>query len=284
MADVPVTVNRNNCQIIVDALNPKTAVVVLDLRPRGSGGGGDDIATTLNYLTQDGGATWRLLPASPPYAIEQLATRGGISYALRMVLQGNVVMSHLWTSADGMRTWTQIDAQIPTELDALWLNPANAAILVDGTDFDRSHTLWKSVDDGKTFTKLALTVSRGYVAQIPAGATDWTICSTTYEASTLTCSTDGGSSWQTRSNLTLAALPLEDFVNWTRLLAIAEDGSLIGVISQGDTPSLVRLPAGATAWVALGSTNPYATFLYGAGPGNGVVWQFTSEVNTALLP
>lgn len=290
-ADVPVAVNRNDCQIVVDALNPNTAAVVLDLRLRGSGGGGGDPTTTLNYATLDGGASWRLLPASDPYAMDQLATRNGVTYALRSVLQGNAVTTHLWSSADGMRTWVELGMQIPTELGALWLNPATGALLVDGTDFDRSHTLWKSEDGGKTFSELALTDTRGFVAQIPIGATDWTICTATYDVQSLTnqenaltCSTDGGATWQTRSDASTAALPVDDFTSWTGLLAIAKDGSLLGVVSQGDTPALVRLPAGASAWLSLGSASPYATFHYGGGPGNGVIWQFASRASTSLVP
>ncbi len=286
--DVPVALDRNECQIVVDSFDPSVAVAVLAFRPQAGGAGGPDPTSYLDYATRDGGASWRLLPATTPYGMLQMATRQGVTYALREVPQGGPQTALLWSSTDGMTTWKPLGTKIGADLNTLWLNPANGALIVQSGG-DQGKTLWKSTDGGLTFTQIRQN-NEGFVAAIPTGAGDWTICGIDYDAAptdeqiALRCSIDSGATWQIRSDATVAPIPVDSFVYWTQIFGIARDGSLLAILSQGDTPALYRLPAGASAWIALGSINPYATVLYSAGPDNGVIWQFASGASTTLVP
>lgn len=287
-ANVPVTLDRNECQIIIDSTDPSVAVAVLSFRPRGGGAGGPNPTSYLNYATENGGATWRQLQASQPYGMEALATRNGVVYALREVPQQSPLTSQLWSSTDDMATWRALGTHIGADLNALWLDPSSGSLLVQSGD-DHPKALWKSTDGGQTFTQLFQN-EVGFVARIPAGASMWTICGVSYDAAptdeqtALRCSTDGGATWQIRSDPGVAQIPADGFIYWTQVFGIAADGSLLAIASQGDTPSLYQLPAGANAWIALGNIDPYATILYGDGPGNGVIWQFSSKASTTLVP
>ena len=109
---VPVSSSLTECDLIVDALQPRQALLrtyrhvccaVVSYESR-------------IYLTTDGGVTWtpRDAPAEETPIFSNLASVGGVSYALagsvpRSACSG--CYNALFMSKDGMRTWRRIDAE-----------------------------------------------------------------------------------------------------------------------------------------------------------------------------
>jgi hypothetical protein len=93
MANIPADKVNNECVIQVDALNPAIVVAVLIWLPNGAGGG-PDINDMSNFVTCNGGASWRKVTSANPFNMDLMnptATRNGMTYAIRSVLRNNVV-------------------------------------------------------------------------------------------------------------------------------------------------------------------------------------------------
>ncbi len=115
--DIALTADANQCFMTVDGLQPTTVVVAVTWEPPGAS---PITAFFTNYVTFDGGATWRKLSAPRPYLALQLATYGGVIYGYLRVASGpqDVEIPELATSSDQMRTWHPI---LQPTWDVRWL-------------------------------------------------------------------------------------------------------------------------------------------------------------------
>lgn len=284
---IPANPTINACELVVDVSDP--SVAALAWQPRGSGGG--DSYTGL-MTTTDGGVTWQNVPPQPLTRIDQLDSRGGVIYALReTTASDNSAGYHLWASRDRMRTWQQVDHGLTADIAGFWLQPDTRAILVvlGGGAYNGPVELWSSPDDGATWHQIAApVVPPSYApARLPNGPSNNSIvvlahashamqicidASTPGLASAVTCSYDGGQSWQSRPALS-GTLP--DQYDGPGLIAITNDGSVLAAAPAGTSSGygLYRLKPGASSWQLLGNLPQLnVTYCPGGAAGAGTLW------------
>lgn len=283
--EVPSEPTANFCQLVVDATDP--SVASLAWQPRGAGGGDSYVGL---MTTIDGGVSWQAIPTIQPFVrIDQLESRGGVIYAVRETADSatNSVVYHLWASDDHMKTWRQMDHDIPEPIAGFWLQPDGDGILLVASDGapGGSSGLWSSPDGGATWRSLTVTVPGGLPPYMTARVSDpavrpvgivarWLqgqlhICASRVVEGSSTpdviCSTDGGASWHTRPTPPLSA-SRGPAVN-TNLVGITNDGALLA--ASGGV--LYRLAVSASQWQSLGPL-PGAYVYYAPAPGGGVLW------------
>jgi hypothetical protein len=291
---VPTDPSMDGCELVVDASDP--SVAALAWQPRG-GGAGDSY--TGRMTTVDGGVTWQATPWEPYTQINQLDSSGGVIYALRETVDsGNAVESHLWASADRMRSWRQVDHGLPPYVSGFWLQPDGTGILIVQSGApDASPSLWTSPDDGATWQQLDVPggvptywAARGLPFGMPsndiaarslqgqfhicvwnAAAGTSTGASTQPSPAAVTCSTDSGATWHARAQGASVA---------NSLLAIANDGALLATGPDG----LYRLGANTDRWQSLGplpgsSSSPKPGLVYCPSPGAGMLWAVSLASN-----
>jgi photosystem II stability/assembly factor-like uncharacterized protein len=281
---------NTQCSVAVDSDDARIAVAVVYWQV---GRLGPDVRSSSTFVTRDGGANWQQLTGSEPYVIGRLATRQGVTYAVRTT-QPNpaLIVSSLSASSDGMRTWQSIDQAITAQnlqVAAFWLDPSTGAIVAEGagdptTQPDR---LWATYDGGQRWTRLpnpALITSGQFAVQAPSSNQPWRICylyqDAGGQANQLFCSTDGGLTWSQRPTLnnTFTCLkctgkpgtPTTEVFSMG-LVAIADDGAVLATVwvpqapvtvpSSGGPPpirTLYRLPPGGNTWQSLGAL-PHST-------------------------
>lgn len=274
------------CRLVVDDFDPARAVAVTYKDARDNCMACND-GTWLAFATDDYGATWR--PLRGPYDdMTQLATLRGVTYA---IFQPHVVdlaplMTRLVKSADGMRTWTAIDAD-PTSasgryVTGFWLNPAtNELLALTRTSWINSGQFWVAGDGGGSWTSLRTPPADEFLVQAPSAAQPWHICGLyTAETNTrptppavLTCSADGGLTWTNRGG--------PSGLSGSGIFALADDGSVLEIPTsatgtRGESQTEVRrlLPsATGDDWQSLGVVSvPAGWPEYMPGAGSGVIW------------
>ncbi len=286
---VPADPSMNGCELVVDASDP--SVAALAWQPRG-GGAGDSYTGLMTSV--DGGVTWQAIPWQPFVHIDQLDSRGNVIYALRETANSSgSVESHLWASADRMRSWRQVDHGLPTYITGFWLQPDGPGILVvESGAPDAPTSLWRSPDDGTTWRQLDVPVdlpsywparfapfgtpSNGLVARSLQGQFHICVYNVSMGASAgastqpsqsppVTCSTDGGATWHDHAMppLTIA----QGSSAATSLLAITDDGALLAT----GPDALYRLGANVGRWQSLGPF-PEPGVVYCPAPGDGILW------------
>jgi hypothetical protein len=293
VASIPADHLNNGCAIAIDQRDPATAVAVLTWLPPGAGGG-PSITDTTNYVTFNGGATWRKLTDPQPFMLSttaQSATWKGSIYAIRAVLTGNAVHYGVWASSDHMATWRLIDPSgaATTDADVFWLAPATGEILAEYGDPYKPGSLWDTLDGGSHWKQIvtpAITTPDpgGYpfLAWMPGPHQPWTICSTVVSVSAgtltgnpLTCSRDGGKTWEPLPAIALGSSAASASPQIGDVFAIASDGALLALLPGPDTSpnTLYRLSPGASQWQSLGDVPaPWYTVSYFPTPGSGVFW------------
>ncbi|HEX6541503.1 MAG TPA: hypothetical protein VF040_07090 [Ktedonobacterales bacterium] len=251
-------------QLVVDMLNPSMVVAAGDF----SGG--------TQEVTLDGGTSWQPLALPPQEAILSLATRGSSSYALIQVPQngGASATTILAESSDSLRTWHEIDGNLPAvNLRQFWINPGNGALML----LSYQTGLWSSADDGATWQQAKIPVVGvvDYMVQQPIANQPWRLCAS-YRASendsstSLVCTADGGHGW-------FAPPP----VSFWQMAGISSDGALL-VYDQ--SYMVYRLPAGATQWQKLGAA-PHAgcCIAYMPSSKGDMLWKFPAESDGAAI-
>jgi hypothetical protein len=269
-----------SCAVEADEVDPEIAVLWTvphgyeQSRPLG---------TFHTFATLDGGATWTPLTTGPYPNVLRLVTYHDLTYALFFPPppgSGVVNPSALAVSSDHLRTWTRVDEGFPSQVYDFWLNPVSGALLgkagptQPGIAADPFAT---STDGGQAWTPLPGTPALGnydvYVVQDPAVGQPWTVCrvgGTPTPSVMVTCTTDGGLTWVTRS--------VPQF--YPLVVGIANDGSLLE--AAANSPSglpcrVYRLVPGATTWESLGQLpvegEPQCLGItYVAGSGRGALW------------
>jgi hypothetical protein len=298
--DIALAADANQCFMTVDGLQPTTVVVAVIWEPEGAS---PITAFFTDYVTFDGGATWRKLSAPHPYLAFQFATYGGVIYGYLRVSNGEQDIPELATSSDQMRTWHPILQGIAdfggfVDSAAFWLNPANGALLV--ADMNVS---WSSVDAGAHWTKITVpglgAPGENVVVQAPVADQPWHLCAANnndqdlknLKPNTLTCSSDGGQTWQSAPalNITFTNGKKGTFATPTGVFALASDGAILALASGSAGPwtqSDYRLAANSQQWQSLNlAPGSFANLRYYPAPGGGVLWTGTKQnLLTASYP
>ena len=298
MANIPADKLNNQCTLRVDQLNPSIVVAVLAWLPNGAGGG-PDIRDESNWVTFNGGGSWRKLTNAQPAEMNptnSTATRDGMTYAIRSVLRGNAIYTGLWVSGDYMNTWRSID---PPGLGAtngstfamtLWISRATGEMIAAYGSIDVAYpptSLWDTHDGGAHWTQL-ITPSvaspmepKPYLAWSPGPHAPLTICNTDVGVPVddlssdfpLVCSEDDGKTWNARPNIAPVDAAENTAQEVGRVFAIAGDGSLLASLSGQQVNTLYRLAPGASQWQLLGDVPPVGyTASYYPVSGGGALW------------
>lgn len=255
------------------------------------------------YLSDDGGATWRLVPNTT--LLGELITVGDTSFALQWSSSLITGVGHIVMSQDGGQSWRPLDLALQAHgsVTSFWLAPDGATVLatVRARSVQALTTLWQTTDIGKHWSQVLAPkagLANQFTVQARKVGQPWHICeygelqaSSNAPGFALFCTRDGGATWQTLPGLNLTGLCSScaggketSELFW---LTIANDGSLLGsslvgptkagVIQQVIGSGLYRLTPGASQWVSLGFMLGSA-FLYVGAPGAGVLWGLVAGV------
>jgi hypothetical protein len=293
------------CRIMVDATRPDTTVVETEWLQLGED---SDISRISSFASFDYGAHWRKLVYPTPFAIGPKMA----SYQSAIFASGAAqILSHdqtqnrdapgLWISRDQMKTWLPLTLPSNTFASDFWLNPSTGALLIAANrQGSNDSLLFSSVAGGARWTQLPAPSTSGitWVVQPPQGAAPWRICgavapspstSSQPQGNTLTCSSDSGQTWTTRSALNLAQNSPKGFQFYASVsvFALASDGAVLATaMAVTATSRLYRLPTGSAVWQDLGSTPTYSGLgpTYSPTSTGGALWLSGSEALTATYP
>lgn len=277
LADLTVHAGSRECLLTVDDLQPTTAVVNVNWSA-------DSLVKAFesaNYATLDGGASWRQLSGPHPFTVGQLATRAGVTYAMMGVDTPSGEQNLLATTRDQFRTWQALPqtqsfglSGSPTKSTfflgvgfvspTFWLDPATGSLLVAG---DAGAGLWRSDDGGAHWTTLSAPVNlplpaTQLVVQTPRPGQPWHFCVATSVANpsptpsnTLTCSLDGGQTWQQRPgpNIAFTNPSLGKYYPPVEVFAIDGNGAILAASNPIGQEPLYRLGAQAHQWQVIGN-------------------------------
>jgi hypothetical protein len=294
-ADLPI-LGINQCTLTVDDLDPNVVAAWGRAIPLHSGGLAVSARASAassggELITLDGGISWQQpsWAINGGYSVSQLATRDGVTYAAFCCAAHGPGLQ-LVVSRDRMATWQPIDDALVTagqHIDRFDLNPYTGvllAITLDNTsDSGAPQLLWQSADAGAHWTPLATpdTSPRDtYVVEHPGANQPAKICVALYPPdgntdtsflvpSMLTCSIDGGRSWQESIALPPKAA-CQPPTEGPRLLAIAANGDLY-MDDGGCTDTLYRLASAGGTWQVVAAA-PTASLDLAYYPTTGFLW------------
>jgi hypothetical protein len=283
-----------DCIIIVDALNPTTAVAQVVFLPSGGCIPVVECSRYETFVTFDSGQAWT--PLHGPYAtLHELATRQGVTYALfsapprSAATQAQIAFA---MSNDKMRTWTPLAPPTGGYVAGFWLNPFNGGLLaLTSTGYFQSQLLWTTSDGGQHWSQVYDSPFPfdvyNIVVQQPFTDQPWRICgadpATWYingqhntHTHDVACTPDGGFTWVTRH------MDVPDNADGSAaygLVGIADDGSVLVVVPSGlarFTLNASRLdllgPVPDAGRVGYGLNTTAGTVGYAAGMGIGMLW------------
>jgi hypothetical protein len=285
-APLPYGGSPTGCFLAVDAQDPLR--VIAWVNPVKLGGNAPP-ASLADFISQDGGATWRALPKVGPHYIFSLVSHAGVIYAAG----GGVDASggdrqDVWASEDGGVSWRALHANALAPNPVIWLNPQTGEMLGED-NYDLIPSLWRSASGGVSWSRINVPI----VADAGAGQTflvtimgaGWRICVT---ASTgparnsinhIACSADVGVTWTPFPALNPSQYSPKGFTFTAPVgfLAVTADGGLLA--DYDDISSGVKLEwlaPGASGWALVNSpTNvavPGVGYVYCSGPAGGAIW------------
>jgi hypothetical protein len=283
----PVAGEADSCEVRADQLDARRAIVLLfNSKPSDHCCGA---GSYIYYRTADGGATWTPIdiPADNTPLIAEVATQGGVTYALAATLShsrcGDCYAS-LSISQDGMLTWNRIDAGVfgydtKRFIARFWIG-ATGELLAQITNNAGVTTdeLWRSGDQGAHWTQIALGKSGRVIDFIVAedqGPQFWRACAI-YEAlgdythppvQQISCTLDGGATWLDTGGENNYHMDV---------FAQASDGAVLAVTPSpfhGEVAkTLVRVAPGQSAWESLGALPLSGAPQYVASDGTAALW------------
>ncbi len=297
VADLPFTIKAHGCYVVADATDPLTAIATASEAISASDLG---TAPAASFLTQDGGMTWQPLadPQQQAYALRELATTNIRAFAVRGV---DLTSDQLVASVDGMQSWSPIDQAITSAGESVvnyWVVPGNGVSLLAEAEPTTTGSarldLWLTENGGKIWTRvtpaqLPASATALYAVRSPAPGATWQACAVIYGVGTGTapaitgvlCTTDGGHTWTARPSSPLPGNGANT------ILALGDDGALLGMVTSTQTTTLYRLPAGASQGQSLGATPGRQSLpAYVPAPDDGVLWLLPHvyNANGALDP
>lgn len=259
--------DTGGCRIVVDANNANSLIV--SFYPVDNLGQVAPSDKWVTYASVDGGETWTK-PAGLQHSNVTVmqAFADAKTYALRGL--GENPSFRLYVSGDGMRTWRQIDATLPSTnrtrggIDGndriqFWVNRTTSKVILETA----SNQLWSTTDDGAHWTEVTFpnATSVDNVVTFVAGGSNTrtypTVCGIFNNPTQLYCTSDDGKTWNE------LASPVADYSGADlNLLGIGPDGSVYIFNSfnsanrSNQTMAIYRLPPGATKgsdWQRLGA-------------------------------
>ncbi len=282
------------CNMIVDATQPSQVVAETVWV---SVGGNAAPSRFTSYATTDFGVHWVQLPAADAL-VTQLASYEDRIVALRFGDDPQMTAA-LWVSSDQFAAWQLVGSALPDAIESFWLNPSTGALLVHirGQSIG-SDQFYASTDEGKTWDQLSLPQlgpdGGEWAVEAPQGNRPWQICGLADpnlgdQADNLSCTTNGGQTWQARHALTQTqdTVPRKVFVVPTTIFALADDGAALVQTFQVRPNHIYRLLPGATDWQDLGPLpSPDVNDLfYAPTSSGGILWDATQQgVEVAIYP
>lgn len=279
-----------SCRVTVDDANPDIAVA--NAQPS------DSLTASItnsSFITFDSGVTWHSFSYG---AVKDLSTWHNTMYiccaAGAGILAGTV-------TGDSVHSWRPITQQILAAhqyLGYLYVKPDTGALLAVAGKDGVSH-LWVSKDGGARWTPIPAPAVPGYLAgyivQQPIAGHPWNICAESYPPNTLatrlsglTCTTNGGQSWQL-----LPVVAGTSKSDSAAVLAITSAGDILETdILPSKAIKLFTLPIGSTVWQSLGTMPSGAQYpQYVPSPAGGILWtiqpldpSISPHVYTAAYP
>jgi photosystem II stability/assembly factor-like uncharacterized protein len=263
-ATAPIAASWSECDLlIVDKLDP--TIVIAE----------SGYSLGASFVSFNGGGSWQTLPAQDGIAIEQLATIGRHSWALVTKPNANGATEALAESLDGLRSWREIDVNLPASDQVMfWVNPGNASLLVQ----TYAHGVWTSSDDGAHWQQMNLPASSDgsiLAVQQPRANAPWRLC-----ADSLVCTLDGGKTW--------VIVPLPQGIPRTWLAGLADDDTVVMLGSpDGSRAGLVvyRCRVGSGQWRMMGKPPADSSVLhYVSSRHGGELWMLPAESAGAGAP
>ncbi|HEV2457990.1 MAG TPA: hypothetical protein VGS80_06460 [Ktedonobacterales bacterium] len=245
-------------------------------------------ATDSHAISLNGGQSWQMVKGPEPFAVIDMATRNGRTYAVLGVnaANGNGV-TMLVASDDQLRTWRAIDGSLPPAAGGdpnyrgLWVNPATGAILVEPWVGGAALELWSTADEGRHWVQMRSPVNGivDFRVQQPQGAGPWHICAEYYPStdstSTFVCTKDSGQSWTQLPGL------IPNGTYGLFMFGLPQDGSLLAY-DNTSPGTLYRWPAGAMRWQSLGTYPDQLDYpLFAPTASGGEIWVVAGESDGA---
>ena len=280
----------DNCDVLADQLDTRRAIVLLfKSKPSATCCGA---GSYIYYRTADSGATWTPIdiPADNTPLINEVATEGGVTYALAATLSHSSCSDcyeSLSVSRDGMLTWTRIDASVflksgygaERSISRFWLGSTGELLAeVIHNAGPTTFELWRSGDQGAHWTQIDMGRS-GTVDTIVVGDDQgqrfWRACAayqtlgdyTHPPVQQISCTIDGGKTWLDTGG--------ENSYH-SDMFAQASDGALLAVTPNpyhGERATkLLRIAPGQSAWESLGALSPAGGGVRASGFDPTVLW------------
>ena len=221
------------CSLLVDASNAQTVIVGVSTLAPG-------VANRYS-ASFDGGSSWQTLALSPDINIVDVASYGGVTYALQSAATTTGATTSLVASADHLKTWRPIDRSLttgPMNVTAFWVNAMTGALLAQvgvipsttptptptapvsqataspsasatAPPLPTQPTLWLSANGGNTWSQTQTPVAAQVISQPPVSTKPWRLCAaatdpTGIASNGLACSDDSGKTWRTQSALSIS--------------------------------------------------------------------------------
>lgn len=298
----PYGATPSGCNLAVDAQNPLRVIAWVDPVKMGGNAPPGELA---DFISQDGGATWRAMPTVGPHYVFSLVSHAGVIYAAGSGVDvSGGALNDVWMSGNGGVSWRALRASALAPNPLIWLNPQTGDLL-GSNNYDLIPTLWRSANGGVSWARVHIPIvadaDSGQNFLVAANGAGWRICVAATAGpgrnslNHVACSADEGATWAAVAALNPSQYSQKGFTFTAGVdfFALTAGGGLLG--TYDDIVSGVKLEwlaPGASDWRLVNSpTNmaaPGVQYEYCSGPASGAIWAPTGDpahpFSVALYP
>lgn len=253
----------SGCSVNADQ-NAATGVVVwfVTANPNSPGPSSEG---ALAYYSADGGADWTAMPQN--WWIKQIATSGGVTYALVTDLAHDASGSAMYASSDNLQTWHAINptSQAMEQNTQFWAAKDSGEMLFS---LNYANQIYHSTDYGLHWTQALTQANPSVSVQLATWrgqSAGWLVCGVPSNgpATQTLCSANLGKTWTARKNPLSASgcsmCATQGKSGRCASSAIAADGALYALCGDHQSPNapmtmwvLYRLPLDSSTWEPIG--------------------------------